>query len=31
MCATLRDFAGKVTASPERLGEIEDRLAALDG
>jgi DNA repair protein RecN (Recombination protein N) len=28
--ATLREFAGKVTASPERLGEIEDRLAALD-
>ena len=28
--ATLRDFAGRVTASPERLGEIEDRLAALD-
>lgn len=28
--ATLRDFAGKVTASPERLGEIEDRLAGLD-
>jgi DNA repair protein RecN (Recombination protein N) len=28
--ATLRDFAGKVTASPERLGEIENRLAALD-
>jgi DNA repair protein RecN (Recombination protein N) len=28
--ATLRAFAGKVTASPERLGEIEDRLAALD-
>ncbi len=28
--ATLRDFAGKVTASPERLGEIEDRLAVLD-
>ena len=28
--ATLRDFAGKVTASPERLGEIEDRLAALE-
>jgi DNA repair protein RecN (Recombination protein N) len=27
---TLRDFAGKVTASPERLGEIEDRLASLD-
>jgi DNA repair protein RecN (Recombination protein N) len=28
--ATLRNFAGKITASPERLGEIEDRLAALD-
>jgi DNA repair protein RecN (Recombination protein N) len=28
--ATLRDFAGSITASPERLGEIEDRLAALD-
>jgi len=28
--AMLRDFAGKITASPERLGEIEDRLAALD-
>ncbi len=28
--ATLRDFAGKVTASPERLVEIEDRLAALE-
>jgi DNA repair protein RecN (Recombination protein N) len=28
--ATLRDFAGKVTASPGRLSEIEDRLAALD-
>ncbi|HEV2576633.1 MAG TPA: DNA repair protein RecN [Acidobacteriaceae bacterium] len=28
--ATLRDFAGQVTASPERLGEIEDRLAALE-
>jgi DNA repair protein RecN (Recombination protein N) len=28
--ATLRDFAGKITASPERLGEIEDRLAVLD-
>jgi DNA repair protein RecN (Recombination protein N) len=26
----LRDFAGDVTASPERLGEIEDRLAALE-
>jgi DNA repair protein RecN (Recombination protein N) len=28
--ATLRNFAGSITASPERLGEIEDRLAALD-
>jgi DNA repair protein RecN (Recombination protein N) len=28
--ATLRDFAGSITASPERLGEIEDRLATLD-
>jgi DNA repair protein RecN (Recombination protein N) len=28
--ATLRDFAGHVTASPERLGEIEDRLVALE-
>jgi DNA repair protein RecN (Recombination protein N) len=28
--ATLRHFAGAITASPERLGEIEDRLAALD-
>ena len=28
--ATLRVFAGQVTASPERLGEIEDRLALLD-
>jgi len=28
--ATLRDFAGDVTASPERLSEIEDRLAALE-
>ena len=27
---TLRAFAGQVTASPERLAEIEDRLAALD-
>lgn len=27
---TLRDFAGHVAASPERLGEIEDRLAALE-
>jgi DNA repair protein RecN (Recombination protein N) len=28
--ATLRDFAGNVTASPERLEQIEDRLAALE-
>jgi DNA repair protein RecN (Recombination protein N) len=28
--ATLRDFAGNVTASPERLDEIEDRLAVLE-
>ena len=28
--ATVRDYAGKITASPERLGEIEDRLAQLD-
>ena len=28
--ATLRAFAGGITASPERLGEIEDRLAALE-
>ena len=28
--ATLRDFAGHVTASPERLEQIEDRLAALE-
>lgn len=28
--ATLRNFAGRVTASPERLGEIEDRLAVLE-
>lgn len=27
---TLRQFAGKITASPERLGEIEERLVALD-
>jgi DNA repair protein RecN (Recombination protein N) len=27
---TLRDFAGDVTASSARLGEIEDRLAALE-
>ena len=28
--ATLRDYAGGVQASPERLAELEDRLAALD-
>jgi DNA repair protein RecN (Recombination protein N) len=28
--ATLRDFAGRITASPERIGEIEDRLVVLD-
>ncbi len=28
--ATLRDYAGKIQASPERLMEIEDRLALLD-
>jgi len=28
--ATLRAFAGEVTASPERLEEVEDRLAALE-
>ncbi len=28
--ATVRDYAGKVTASPARLEEIEDRLAMLD-
>lgn len=28
--ATLRDFAGSITASPERLAEIEDRLAQLE-
>jgi DNA repair protein RecN (Recombination protein N) len=28
--STLRDFAGNITASPDRLAEIEDRLAALD-
>jgi DNA repair protein RecN (Recombination protein N) len=27
--ATLRDFAGSIAASPERLSEIDDRLAAL--
>jgi len=29
--ATLRDYAGGIQASPERLAEIEDRLALLDG
>jgi len=28
--ATLRDYAADVQASPERLAEVEDRLAALD-
>jgi DNA repair protein RecN (Recombination protein N) len=28
--AEAREFAGKVHSSPERLGDIEDRLAALD-
>jgi DNA repair protein RecN (Recombination protein N) len=28
--STLRKFAGEISASPERLGEIEDRLVALD-
>ena len=27
---TLRDYAGAINASPERLAEVEDRLAALD-
>ncbi len=30
VAATLRDFADGATASPERLAEIEDRLALLD-
>ena len=30
VAATLRDFGEKVTASPERLAEVEDRLALLD-
>ena len=30
LAATLRDYAGAINASPERLAEIEDRLAALD-
>jgi len=29
--ATLRDYAGGIQASPERLAQIEDRLALLDG
>ena len=29
--ATLRDYAGGIQASPERLAAIEDRLALLDG
>ena len=28
--ATVRDYAGRIDASPERLAEIEDRLALLD-
>ena len=28
--ATVRDFAGGIHASPEHLGEVEDRLAVLD-
>jgi DNA repair protein RecN (Recombination protein N) len=28
--ATVRDYAERIQASPERLGEIEDRLASLD-
>jgi len=28
--ATVRDYAGAINASPERLAEIEDRLATLD-
>ncbi|MGI9101787.1 MAG: DNA repair protein RecN [Terriglobales bacterium] len=30
LAATLRDYAGGINASPERLAEIEDRLAVLD-
>jgi len=30
LAATLRDYAGGINASPERLAEIEDRLAAID-
>src|SRR5262249_60986947 len=28
--ASVRDYAGAVEASPERLGQVEDRLALLD-
>ena len=28
--ATLRDYAGGIQASPEHLGEVEDRLASID-
>src|SRR5690348_15916745 len=28
--ATVRDYAGSVEASPQRLAEVEDRLATLD-
>jgi DNA repair protein RecN (Recombination protein N) len=30
VAATVRDYAGKIDSSPERLEEIEDRLALLD-
>ena len=30
VAATLRDFSGGATASPERLAEVDDRLALLD-
>ena len=30
LAATLRDYAGGINASPERLAEIEDRLATID-
>ena len=30
IAASLRDYAERINASPERLGEIEDRLALLD-
>jgi len=28
--ASLRDYAGAIQASPERLADVEDRLAAID-